>query len=110
MDILQIFVLIFVFFVVSRTILRLKDNEISVSEFIFWILIWALVLVVIFIPKITIKISGMLGIGRGIDLVIYFSILLLFYLVFRIYVKIEKVEQEITTIVREVSLKKIKKR
>lgn len=104
--IFQIIVVVFVLFAWSRVLLRLRDRKISMWEFGFWSILWIAVLVVLFMPALTQPIARLLNIGRGIDVVVYLSIVLLFYLVFRIYVKIEGVEQEITKVVREVSLKK----
>lgn len=104
--ILQIIVVLFVVFAWSRVLLRLRDRKISNWEFAFWSLLWAAVLVVLFMPGITEPIARLLNIGRGIDVIVYLSIVLLFYLMFRIYVKIEGVEQEITKVVRETALKK----
>jgi hypothetical protein len=44
-------------------------------------------------------------VGRGVDLVIYISVLILFYLIFRTLVRLDKIEKDITKIVREVALK-----
>ena len=104
--ILQAIVVLFVLFAWSRVLLRFRDRKISRWEFAFWSMIWAAVIVVLFIPRITEPIARLLQIGRGIDVVVYLSIVLLFYLIFRIYVKMEETEQQITKIVREVSLKK----
>ena len=109
-NLFQVLVVVFVLFVVSRAVLRLKDNEITMGEFIFWILMWGIIAFVVFVPSVTSDISKVLGIGRGADFIIYISLLLLFYLVFRTYVKIEKVEQDITTIVREMSLREHRKK
>ncbi|MFO8015514.1 MAG: DUF2304 family protein [Candidatus Woesearchaeota archaeon] len=100
----QIIVVLFVLFAWSRVLLRFRERKISQWEFAFWSLLWIAVLVVLFIPAITEPIAGILSIGRGVDVVVYLSIVLLFYLVFRIYVKIEGIEKEITSIVRESSL------
>ncbi|MBU1854341.1 MAG: DUF2304 domain-containing protein, partial [Nanoarchaeota archaeon] len=54
--------------------------------------------------------SGFFGIGRPIDVVIYASIIVLFYLIFRMYVKIESMEQNITKVVREVTINNPKKK
>ncbi|PIN86275.1 hypothetical protein COV19_05700 [Candidatus Woesearchaeota archaeon CG10_big_fil_rev_8_21_14_0_10_44_13] len=102
----KIIVVLFVLFAWSRVFLRFRDRKVSRWEFAFWSLMWIGALVVLFMPAITRPIANLLQIGRGIDVVVYLSIILLFYLVFRIYVKLEEVEQEITKVVSEVSLKK----
>src|SRR3989344_9383897 len=107
-SIFQIIVLLFVLFAVSRVILRFRDKKINVFELSFWSLIWIAVAVVLFIPQITTPIARILDIGRGIDVAVYLAIVLLFYLVFRLYVKIDAMGQDLTQVVREISLRKKK--
>ena len=109
MGTLQVIATIFVLFAYSRAIIQFKDKKISSKEFFFWSVIWISVMVVAFIPNATSWISNMFGIGRPIDFIIYVSIILLFYLVFRIYVKLESLEQNITEIVRKLTIKNKKK-
>ena len=59
----------------------------------------------VWIPKFLDEIAHQIGIGRGIDAVVYGSVVLLFYLVYRIYVKAEFIEHEITSLVRKFALK-----
>jgi hypothetical protein len=44
--------------------------------------------------------------SSGIDVLLYLTIVFLFYIIFRLRLRMEKIERNITTIVREVSLKK----
>lgn len=109
MELIQIIVIIFVLFAYSRVILRFKDKVVTANEFIFWSVIWISIIIVALVPSITSWFSDLFGIGRPIDFVVYLSIILLFYLVFRIYVKLESVEQDVTKVVREITIKRRKK-
>ena len=104
--ILYILVIVFALFALSRAFLRLREKQISVKEFIFWLIIWIGVIITSIIPESVSQISILLGIDRGVDFLTYISIILLFYLIFRLYVKCENIEQDITKIVRELSHKK----
>ena len=99
----------FVSFAGSRAVLRAKDKKISLGELFFWLAIWGGLIFVVFFPDITSYFAGFLGIGRGVDVIVYMSISLLFYLIFRLYVKLEEAEREITMLVREHALNKRKK-
>lgn len=101
---------LFIFFAWSRVLLRYRERSFGLLGFILWTLIWATLLVVLYLPETTEILARRLGIGRGADLAIYISIVVLFYLVYRIYVKIDSLEQEITKAVREESLKEIHKK
>src|SRR3989344_1792260 len=98
--ILQAIVLLFVLFAASRAFLRLKDKQISVSQFIFWMIVWKGISIVLFILDMTTVLANFFGIGRGLDFVVYLCIILLFYLIFRLYVQLDFMEQQVTKLVR----------
>lgn len=103
--VVPIIVTIFVVFAVSRVFLRFREGNISLNEFIFWLFIWGAIEIVVWIPKVLDKIAQQIGIGRGIDAVVYAAIVILLYLVYRVYVKAEFIEHEITSLVRRLALK-----
>ena len=107
---IQVIAIIVALFAVSRAFLRLKEHKISIPAFIFWAIVWIAVVVVAFIPNVTSYVSDFFGIGRGIDFVVYLSILLLFYLIFRIYVKIESLNGSITKLTRAIAINKGRKK
>ncbi|MCX8147044.1 MAG: DUF2304 family protein [Candidatus Woesearchaeota archaeon] len=104
----QIIVLLFLLFAFSRVVVRFVKKDISRMELVFWSLLWIVAVVILFMPGVTEPIARMLNIGRGIDVVVYLSIILLFYLVFRIYVKIDNMQQDMTKVVREIAIKRKK--
>lgn len=110
MEIIQVIALIFALFALSRAVLRFKDNRLTKNEFIFWALVWFVVIIVSLIPNVLGLFSNILGIQRGMDLIIAVSIIVLFYLIFRLYVQLEGVKREITAVVRKVALEDKSKR
>mgnify|MGYP001203859899 CR=1 FL=1 len=104
MEIIQIIIVLFALFALSRAFLRFKDNKLTKIEFVFWGLVWVVAIVLSFIPGILGFFSKILGIGRGTDLLIYLSIILLFYLIFRLYVKMESIRKDITLLVRKFAI------
>ena len=106
MELIQIIAIVFALFALSRAALRLRDKQINFVQFMFWGMIWVMVIVVAFVPKITFFFSNLLGIERGIDFAVYISIILLFYLMFRLYVKLDKIEEDMTKIVRKIAIRK----
>ncbi|MCK9378650.1 MAG: DUF2304 family protein [Candidatus Moranbacteria bacterium] len=103
MNILTLIIAIFVIFAISRVFLRYKGKEISLREMIFWNFIWMIVLIVVLFPNLTTNIAKIIGIGRGVDTAFFISILLLFYLIFRLYVKIDKIDKDITELTIQTS-------
>ncbi|MBI2453281.1 DUF2304 family protein [Candidatus Peregrinibacteria bacterium] len=107
---IQILVSIFVIFAISRIVLQYKYDNVTIKQFIFWIIIWGSILGIVFWPRLIEKIADSLGIGRGIDVFVYFGIILLFYLVYRSYIKMENLERDITKIVGGIALKDLDKK
>ena len=105
---ISIIVLVFSIFAISRAIARFKEGEMSIREFIFWSALWIVVVILSLVPDFASQISRVFGIERGADLAIYVGMILLFYLIFRLYVKIENVQHDLTKIVRELAKQKRK--
>lgn len=107
---LQIILIIFLLFAVSRVFLQLKNGNLTFLNFIFWSAIFFGAIIGIINPSLTTKIAKLLGIGRGTDVVLYFSIVILFYLLFRLYIYVESLKHELSDIISELSLKEDKKK
>jgi hypothetical protein len=60
------------------TVLKFRHGKIKILEFVFWSLLWLMAFVLIALPDTTSFLANMLGIGRGVDAVIYLSIMLSF--------------------------------
>jgi len=103
---IQIILSLFVVFALANTIQRFKKKEITPSSLLFWVVFWGVVAVVVWRPTLSTDLANFLGVGRGADLLFYFSIAVIFYLIFRLTVKMEKIERDITKIVRELAYKK----
>lgn len=107
---LQIVVVLFAVFAFSRTLMRWRDGKIGSGEFVFWSVVWVSITITVFLPWVTDWISQKFGIGRGIDFVVYITIVVLLYLIFRLYVQLENVEQELTKIVSAIALQHPRKK
>jgi small membrane protein len=108
--VIQGLAIVFALFALSRAILRFREHAIVLRELLFWAAIWVGVVLVAFLPGLMAFPARVFGIGRGVDALIYVSIIVIFYLMFRMYTKVDAMEQEITKVVREVSLKELDKR
>lgn len=107
MLIIQLLIAAFAVFAIARAVSQYKQGKLPRLLLVFWTLFWLAVGVVGVLPQTTQIAAGLVGVGRGADLVIYVSIIALFYLVFRLYVKIEDVERQITRLVRKLALEDI---
>lgn len=104
MTTIQLFLLIFILFAITRVFLRLKEKILSTGAAFFWLIIWIGAAAIILLPTTATQIAQILGVGRGVDVILYISLALLFYLVFRGFVMIEDLRHDLTTVVRQIAL------
>lgn len=108
--IFQILILLASFVAISSIFLHRQKDGLGIRGTAFWILFWLAVDVVVLLPNSTTVLANKLGVGRGVDLVVYVSILMIFFLLFRLNVKIEGVNRQITKIVRKNAIDNVKKK
>lgn len=101
---IQLVLIIIILFAMSRVYLRWRENILTPRTALFWIFIWVSALIGVVLPQTTSRIAELFGVGRGVDIIVYISLTLLFYLVFRIYVMIEDLKNDISKLIREIAL------
>ncbi len=101
----QIIALIIIAFILARLFWQKQKKQIGANEFIFWLIFWFISAIAIIFLKWIDRLVIELGFsGSGINFLIYLGMVLLFYLVFKLSLKMEKIERDITKIVREITL------
>ena len=103
---IHIAVLIFAVFHVINILFLWRKRKIAVKAALFWLAAWAAILVILFATPAIDALSKPVGVGRGIDLVVYSAILVLFYIIFKLTMKIDKLEGDISKLVRSIALRK----
>lgn len=101
---IQFLLLLFVLFLLTRVVVRYRSREIRAREFFFWLLFWVGGGVVIAWPEAANRIADAVGVGRGVDVVIYFALLFIFYVLFRLVARIDRIERDLTLLVRRKAL------
>jgi hypothetical protein len=109
MSIFQIVVLAAILIIVIKAGLRLRRKELSLILFLCWLGVWVALAVVVVFPAIVSWLANAVGIGRGVDLVIYLSIFSLFYFVFRINLRINKLEKNNSELIRKIAMQNARK-
>lgn len=107
---MQIILMSLLAFAISRVLLRMREGSLTTGAFLFWIGIFVLAGFSVWDPSFTTFIAKKIGIQRGTDVIIYLSMVLLFYLIFRTNILIENIRNEITRLTREITLRDSKKR
>jgi hypothetical protein len=100
----QLLLLPFVLAALAKVIHSYNQRRMPMPDFVFWILVWLGTASVIIFPDATSFLAHLLGIGRGADLIIYTSLLISFYLIFRLFLALTRLEQAITKVVRAIAL------
>lgn len=95
----------FFLFALSRAVLRFRDGNINVRELVLLGLLWLGASVVVIWPEVTGNLTQWLGVGRMTDAVVYLTVAALCYLMFRIYIRIRTIEQQLTGLVRKLALR-----
>ena len=101
---IKILVSAFVLFAVSRVWLRRGEGAIGILATFFWTTLWLGIGFFVWWPAVSDFVARKFGIGRGVDALVYISVVTLFYGLFRLYVKLEFVEHEVTSLVRKLAL------
>lgn len=105
MSIIQVGLTIFLLFALSRVFARFRSSEVSVPGLVLWSAIFSSAILSVLFPSVTTQIARQIGIGRGVDAAVYGSIVLLFYLVFRLYVFIQDIRRDISDLVTKIALR-----
>lgn len=84
---------------------RFRGGKTSPTVFIMWLVAWLSLIIISINPNTTSYLANIIGIGRGLDLILILAIIGAYYLLFRIYIMIENLEMEITKLVRELALR-----
>lgn len=103
---IQYVLILVIIFILLQTLAKFRAKNIGFREFLFWVIFWLAVGAVILMPKATIFLANYLGVGRGADLVVYASLIFVFYMIFRIFSRQNKIEKDISKIVEEVAKRK----
>lgn len=106
----QILFIIFAIFAINSIWSRKKDQLLTTRGTWFWTLFWVVAIIAVAWPESTAMIANLFGIGRGTDVVLYISVVTLFFLLFRLHIKLETINRNITEWVRKEALKKEDKR
>jgi hypothetical protein len=103
----QIIAILVIIFFIARLFWQKQSKLISANEFIFWLIFWLLAAASIMSLRLIDQLVASIGFsGSGIEVLLYIAIAILFYLIFRLRLKLEKVERDLTKIVSHIAIKK----
>ncbi|MEI7741563.1 MAG: DUF2304 domain-containing protein [bacterium] len=83
---------------------RFREDAVRFAEACIWSLLWFAALLIVWWPGFVSFLAGKVGVGRGADLVIYSSIIIIFWLIFRVFVRLEAIERQTSALIRAEAL------
>lgn len=105
MHFIQIILLAFAAYAVWVTARRFRRGDLSAWQLGGWVIFWLAAAYVVIRPEAASFVAGLFGVGRGADVVVYLALVAAFWLIFRLFSKLEDLERQLTKIVRAAALK-----
>jgi hypothetical protein len=103
----KVFSIVLAGIVLSKSYLDFRQRRDSASMFVLWSLTWGGIVVVALFPQIIDVLIAYFGGGRtGLGTFFGMGLVFLFFVVYRVYVKFERLEQRLATLVQELALQK----
>ncbi len=109
MSISQLLLSTIIIFIIYKTAVSFRRGNLSRNFTSIWLLLWISVLFFIFEQNTLIRVAHFLGISRGVDLVIYLAVILTFYLIYKIFSALNRINRKVTEIIREIAVHNPKK-
>jgi hypothetical protein len=102
----KIFSFLLAAIVISKSYVDFRNKIESLPVFIFWIVTWAAIVVVALFPWIIDSLLFSFGGGRtGLGTVLGMGLVFMFFIVYRMHVKIQQLEQNLTKTIQEFALR-----
>jgi len=98
----QVFSFVLAVIAISKSYVDFRSRRESLQMFVLWTMTWAAIVLVALFPSI---IGFLLGGSRaGIGTFLGMGGVFVFFLLYRVYAKVERLERKLTTLVQEVAL------
>jgi small membrane protein len=101
----QIIALVIIALFIWRLIKQKRKQRINKNEFLLWLVFWLMgALAIVFIRQIDQLVINLGFSGTGINFLLYLTVIILFYLVFKLHLSLAKTEANLTKIARKIAL------
>ena len=104
MTFFQLIAILTIIIILYKVIIKYKNKIISFKELLIWIIFWLSTTSIILNPEVTTTIANKVGIGRGADFTVYIGLLIVFYLLFKLFAQLDKLNNYISVLVEKIAL------
>ena len=102
----KVFAVVLAAIAISKSYVDFRSRLESLQVFLFWLFTWLVIVVVALFPSIVDYIIASFGAGRvGLGTFFGMGLVFLYFITYRMYVKIGRVEQKLTKTVQELALR-----
>jgi hypothetical protein len=101
---IKILLLLFVAVAIWRVWQNYFRQHLAARPAVCWTILWLAAALAIIDPWLTTALANYLGVGRGTDLAFYASAVVIFYLLFRLFIKMDEQKKQITILARKQAL------
>lgn len=105
MNAFQILVLALLALLMLLTVRGVFRGQMRKRIAVFWTLVWGGSAAVLVWPNSTVRVARALGIGRGADLLLYCSVLVMLVGFFYVYIRFRRMDRQLTLLVRELAMR-----
>jgi len=104
-EIYQWLVPLMCFFFIVRTVLQYRKRKRSLQGTFIWVIFWSILIILAIIPnEASYKVAQVLGFKSNINAIIFVALGLLFLFVFYLSSTVDRLETQITELVRKLAL------
>ncbi len=104
--VIQILITLASIFAIAKSVISYIHKTIRLPTFILWSIFWSCIIFLVWQPNLTDRLAALLQVGRGADAIFYISLIAVFYLIFKMFIRFEHIDSSITTLVRELGILK----
>src|SRR5438552_3266194 len=102
----KIFAFILAAIVVSKSYVDFRNRVESLQIFLFWVFTWATIVIVALFPSVIDVMIASFGGGRtGLGTFFGMGLVFLFFVVYRMYVRVGRIEQNLMKTIQELALR-----
>lgn len=105
MNLFQILALVVVVSLLTLTVVAALRGWATRREGVVWTLLWLTAGVAILWPGVTKIVANALGIGRGADLLLYCTVVVMMLGFLMVYVRLRRIRRELTLLVRHLAIR-----
>jgi hypothetical protein len=107
MSAFQIAALLVLAFLLVGSVTMVVRRHLARRVGLFWVAVWLAAAAAIIRPDSTRAVAGVLGIGRGADLVLYCFVLAVLIGFYAVYVRLRRLDAALTQLVRHLALQQV---